>query len=344
MAGQVILPSLFGELPDILGLSPAPNVFSTTFPQPGVAAQNFSTSLPGSQAEAKKKAIKTQAGGSKTMDTVGMNLVLAPWDNSGYDYHNELLKGQALFSIVTEKNVRNFTPVLNIRQLNTLLRDGYDAAMEFWGSRENVVVEGGLTSEEYSTLLETPTWLWNTLDFIPKLLRDKNKINFHSIRYLYQEGIQEVFNFIGFLRNQGNQVEDLVQINVSHKGFVDSVENLFGDDLMGGQSIGFILKRIPHAYTKRDGPFALVPWHNFEYPDIEESAYKDINNFSCYGMVLYIGTVDRWVARHTVDPLILAESTGLIPQTTNRYSLIPEPGCMRYHLRSRPGYRVPFLL
>lgn len=344
MAQQVILPQQFGALPDILGLSPAPNVFSTTFPQPGVAAQNFLTQLPGSQAEARRKAIRTQAGGSKTMDTIGMQLILAPWDPSGYDYHNEILKGQPLFSVTSEKGVQNFTPVLNIRHVNSLLRAGYEEAMALWGDREAVLSNDGLTSTQYDILLSTPTHLWHTIDFVDALLRDKNKSMFHSLRYLWEEGIQEIFNFLGFLRNHGDQVEDLVSITISHKGFVDSVENVFGDDLMSSHSIGFILKRVIHPSTKKLGPFAFVPWYGFEYPDISEQTYTDLNGFVRYGMTIYAGTVDRWVAKHEIDPQILAESIGLLPSTATRYSLRPEPGCMRYHLRCRPGYRVPFLL
>lgn len=339
---QVILPRQFGDIPDILGLTPGPNVFSTSLPQPGVAAQNFSTSLPSSQADARGRSIKTQAGGSKTMDTIGMQLVLAPWGE--YDYHNEILKGQFLFAVTSEKGVQNFTPVLNIRQLNNLLREGFESAMEFWGDRKNVVTDGGLTSEQYDTLMSTPTWLWSSLDFVEKLLLDINKLEYHSLRFLWEEGLQETFNSLGCLRSHGDQVEDLVAITISHGGTVDSVENIFGDGLMSSESIGFIFKRIPHPLTGGPGPFAFVPWHGFEFPDIAEQRYKDINGFDRYGMTLYKGTVDRWVDGHEIDPLILAESIGLVPQSSTRYNLIPEKGCMRYHLRQRPGYRVPFIL
>jgi hypothetical protein len=333
------LPQQFGDIPDVLGLTRQPNVFSTSFPQPGAAAMNFSTSLPGSREEARRKAIRTQAGGSKTMDTIGMNLTVAPWGGSGYDYQNELLKGQPLFSIVTEKSIRGFAPVLNIRQLNSLFRDGYYTAMEFWQDRQKIIADGVITEEQYTTLRKTPTERWGDLDFLAAILRDKNLLEYHSIRYLYEDGCREVFNFIGFMRNQGNQIEDLVQINVSHKGFVDSVENVFGNDLMEGHSFGFIFKRVSSS-----GPFALVPWYGFELPSIASQEYIDVNGFTSFGMTLYCGNVDRWVAEHEIDPLLLAESTGLVSQTSGRYALTPEPGCMRYHLRSRPGYRVPFLL
>lgn len=339
MDRQIILPEQFGDVPDILGLTRQPNVFSTSFPQPGGAAMNFSTSLPGSREEARRKAIRTQAGGSKTMDTIGMNITVAPWDSSGYDYQNELLKGQPLFAIVTERGVHDFTPVLNLRHLNDLFRDGFYTALEFWKDKDRVLSTGGISEEQYSTLLKTPTHLWNTLDFLGAILRDKNLLELHSIRYLYEEGCQEVFNFIGFMRNQGNQIEDLVQINVSHKGFVDSVENIFGNGLMEGHSFGFIFKRI-----SLDGPFALVPWYGFELPAISSQEYEDINGFIRFGMTLYCGNVDRWVGEHRIDPVLLQESLGLKPYTSGRYTLTPEPGCMRYHLRSRPGYRVPFLL
>jgi hypothetical protein len=277
------------------------------------------------------------------MDTIMMDLTLAPWTGVEYPYHREILKGQPVFSVNTEPRLRTFTPVMNLRHVNNFLREGYEDALMTWKNRRAIVDQNILSDEEYQTLMDTPTKRWNDLPFLAELLRNKNYAQYHNIRHLYEDGLRDVFNFIGFPRGHGKQVDDLVQIGVSHKGSVDSVENVFGDDLMEGHMIGFMYTRYVDETTGNYGPFAIIPWYGFDYPSLYRTSYIDVNGFECFGMVTQIGTVDRWVSEHIIDPMILKESIGLIPQYSTRYNITPEPGCMRYHIHSRV-YRVPFLM
>jgi hypothetical protein len=339
---QIILPSQYGALPELSGLTIPPNVFGTSFPQPGPPARNFSTELPSSPAELMAKAIKTNAGGSKSMDTVSMNVITGPWDD--YPYHQQLLKGQPIFAIVTETGISSVLPTMNLRHVNNTLREGFNEAMHTWRDRKRIVDGQILKAEEYDTLMSTPTRQWKSLAFLDELLRDKNRADYHSIGFLYEEGCRDAFNFIGFARTTGNQVEELVELTVAHQGSVENAENIFGNTVMGGHRFGFIFTRLLNEESGRFGPFAFIPWHGFDRPTLFRSRYDDINGFERFGKVTEEGSVDRWVSEHNVDPYILRESIGLFPQTSERYMSVPEPGCMRYTLHSRRDYRVPFLL
>jgi hypothetical protein len=339
---QIIMPIQYGQLPELSGLSIPPNVFGTTFPQPGPPAINFSTDLPTSPAEAMAKTIKSQAGGSKSMDTVSMNVVTGPWDD--YPYHQQILKGQPVFGVVTETGISSILPVMNIRHVNNILREGFEEAVKLWRNRRMIVDGQILTEEEYEILFKTPTSQWKHLEFLNTLLLDKNKADFHNIGYLYEEGCRPSFNFLGFPRTHGNQVEDLVEVSIAHKGSVENAENIFGNEVMGGHRWGFIFTRIINEVTGALGPFAFIPWHGFDRPKLFDSRYIDFNGFERFGKVTEEGSVDRWVSEHTIDPHILKESLGLVPQTSDRYTITPEPGCMRYTLHARRDYRVNFLL
>lgn len=329
------------QLPNFTGLTGPQYSFGTTFMQPQPPVKNFFDKLPTGPQDGRNKAITSVFGGARTMPTVYLNAQLG--QNTRHPYARELRQGHFLF------NLQKFDPrgkehmtVLNLRQVNTLLEEGYTTAFKLWSNKTRVVQAKVLTSEEYDLLFDTPTVKWQTYDFFNKMLLNQDFKDYHCIRYLYEEGCRSLFTFIGCYQNQDPVDTSRITIGIAHAGSIDAVENVFSNELISGEHVGFVFKRFFNPDNQKYGAFKFVPWHGDE-PIPSNAIYDDFFGCRRSGVVTKIGTFDRWLEKDPKMSLSFRfELHGILPakRPVNPNAVVV--GCARYHFEPRKGLRIPW--
>src|SRR3989338_4745122 len=138
-----MLPGLF---PGLQGFRPD---MTTSLPS-GRSPITYLTNIPGSRTEAERYKITSEGGASKTQESVNVNYVLHRWDN--HDDAREIFKGQPLFVLRLKGN----PIVMNIRQVNRFLAEGYNTALALWRDRTTIVNDGILTAGPSAATPATP--------------------------------------------------------------------------------------------------------------------------------------------------------------------------------------------
>lgn len=325
-----------GQQRALSGLRREPDVFGTSLPTPSGPIKNFQTALPTSREESRRRAIKVTDGKGGTMNSIVADIIPSLWDEG---YHLHLFEGQPMFVLKNNDPMSHpiTTDMLNLRQVNDIYGNAFDLAMDMLTSGE-VSKARYLTPTQVTKLWQTPTHGWFSLPFVRAMLDDSTKTAFHTIRYLFQEGIRDRFNFLGFAR--GQMSEDLPKkvTAVAVMGSLDSVENVWGDQVRSGEMLFFIFKQ-RHLGGGRYGGFAYHPWYGVDPPTFQDIVYRDVTGTLRLGQVIFVGTIDRWVEEETISMSRLLESTGFKPPDSERVYSRPEPGCIRIHRSSRTGFR-----
>ena len=273
-------------VPNISGLSRPPDTFGTSIPAPGPPIKNFGTQLPRSREEARRRAIRSSDGKSLSQNKIVYNIILHHWDE---DYHMHIFEGQPVFAMVMSGILRAplTIPILNLRQINSLYDEQFNKALELLES-DALVENEYLTADELEILRSTPTVGWASLPFLHTLLGDDTKSAFHTVRYLWEEGIRDRFNFYGFALGQIAEGLSRRITAVSRAGSIDSIENCWGDQVENGDQLYFIFKR-KHFGGGRFGGFAYHPWFGKCQPTYEDICYPDMTGVLREGQVIYVG-------------------------------------------------------
>lgn len=313
---------------------------TTTFPS-GSAPVTWLNNVPGSRAEAEKNIITSEGGGGRSQEPVNVNLMMQRW--GGYDYHKEIFKGQPIFVIREGSGLESGDPPsFNLRQLNTLLAKGYQAGLAVWGDRAGIVDAGVVTDDQYELLMTTPTAVWSSFDFLTNILLNKQRSEYHSIRFLYEEGIRDRFAFFGY---HNNSPDDLAykQVAVTVGGTVEMVENCWSPTLDCGHKIGFVLKRFFDKTKGRNGEYTHfvmdpAPWSNGTVPSILGASYIDITGAWAEGKKEMIGSVDERVKFEEYDQAIVDEMVGKSPLVRQHLLIGPGERTHRISLHGRTEY------
>lgn len=313
----------------------------TTSIASGRSPVTYMNKIPTSRGELERIKVTSEGGGSKTQESINVNLLIKRWGES--NYHEQVFKGQPIFLQRSGNNMRHKPIVMNIRQVNSFLKAGYDAAIKVWSDKQRVVDANVLTSEEYDLLMSTPTESWEQFEFLKSMLRNKQNKDFHNIKYLYEAGMRERLTFFGYHRNPTNDLE-FIEVSAAVYGTVEYVENCWSNAVHNGFKIGFVFKRIFDPLLNRYTHFAFDPrpWSKGVLPTTEQSMYEDITGHICRGYVFQIGTVDERTIHHLIEQDVVDESVGLVPTTRDRFFLSAEPGCLRITLCPRVEYPIPW--
>lgn len=306
---------------------------SSTFPS-GSAPNHILSQIPSSRSQLDQISSPPEGdGSSKSQDPIVINRKIIEWDVT-YPYHKEVYKNQPIFC-TKGGHSKTYRPVImNLRQLNNFLREGYFKAKTLWDDRQTVIDNGILTEEEYDILFSTPTAGWHSLDFLNALLLDKQRSDYHIIRFLYEDGIVNRFEFLGYIRNTPEEMQTLYTAFIV-KNTVEFVENIWSPRLYSGMKLGFVLKRLFEHGEHTCFAYDPRPWTYGTVPDLLSRSYVDVTGHQVRGYTFQIGTLDERLKAHPFVDKIVLESTGILPTTDPRYMMGPEEGTLRLTLCPR---------
>ena len=325
--------------------------YETSFPTSSSYSGGYSTGFPTSLKGARRSRRSTPAA-QQSQRWVRANVIPAQWPPGVRDYTAELFPGQYLFS-VEMGNVHtplDETRIMNLRQVNTLLNDGYNTGVALLarnvdkptgkpipGTSAIERVNGGLSISEYDLLMDTPTTQWSSLECLRRILSDATLSELHHLRYLYEEGMESRFKFMGVNLGKMDTEMAVAQMDVAIKGCIEDVENIWGDDIRAADRIYLIYKRRLNPRSRRFGAFAFIPWYGNEDPTTNDTYYRDVVDVDRWGTPIYLGKFDCWLQPREITPSDLRQAIGLEPLTTKASDTMPEPRCCRLTFAPPPG-------
>lgn len=338
--GMIILPPAGDVGPQIIPAIPPRYSFGQSLQDLSQVPQiRFGDTLPGSQDEARRRAITSHAGSAAQTHTT-INLRLMKFDE--YPTHREIFAGQLIFALVGHAPVVNNLPILNLRHVNRYLASSYSIGMKLLNDRN--LRERFFSLEEFVTLTQTPTHLWGRLDFLNKLFADPSMKEAHYLRSVFEEGMRDRLNLLGYVQGQQNEDMTSIDLAVGAKGMLHNVENIFGNAVAGQDRLYLIYRRTWNPKTREWGPFAYIPWFGISAPTETDLMYVDITGCLAKGQAIYLGHHIEWNENVVIDETTLHESIGLKEaEYHSHYTKRPEPGCLNVVLQHNGLTKHPWL-
>ena len=247
---------------------------------------------------------ETESGGHAN-PKVTRNTTIIPFSGK-YSWMSEILPGQLTFAVVTDRFDIDELALLNLFNVNTMLRKGWEAALE-------IISSDAFTEEERRKLTETPTRQWPSLDFLKSKLESAAEVGYDisNVCYLCPELFCERFAISGWVEGTQPDMSAVQQRTLCWYGFADNIENSYASNIQQGERIYLILMRTYDDTTKRYGPYAYHPWAGNGHPLNKVVDYKDITGHTRKAQVYYVGQVNQWTDNETHYDEVIAKGAGL---------------------------------
>lgn len=294
----------------------------------------FFDALPSTVERFRGLSIDNDQGMSKTMGWITSNIILAAWEDG---LEREIFNGQFIF-VIPDGNAAAITAhreitksqmaVMTLRHVNELLRTGYQIASRAFGP--GLPIREEFTDDQVMLMSNVPVRNWRRLGFLrDKLLDGDQDALSKQLLFLSESMILERFNPYGWIDGQVPGDGHLKQVAVRRAGTMEDVENMWGNDIVPGDNLYFILRRIYNEGKGEWQQFAFIPWHGLHSPSIADRTYMDFSGNLEVGCAIFIGSVDRFTQKDGLRMSDLPQLIGIERCTLPRVKIGPEPGCLR---------------
>lgn len=320
---------------------------SLSFPLPGSAPSPgypsleaiprtpYYTELPGTGEEARLRADRMFGTGAtgKSQPVVSVPITMLKFGEE-YSYVKEAQDGQYVFHVRQTGQHGDEVAVITVDSLNDLLRREWQRGIR--ALTASSTPDEGYSQAEIQQLLTTPTASWPYLDSVLLRLNTKKRDTDLDIAYLCPELFSPYFLPFGWIRGMGPEFQYSPQKTVRVGGSLESVENIWGNNILTGDRLFLILKRTFDEVKQEWGHYAFHPWAGRQSdPSWSDVVYPDITGVTRTGLTLYLGTVDTWMEhveiRDDLLPSYLNIERGKYLDAQQR-----QPSCLRITANGRP--------
>ncbi len=265
--------------------------------------------------------------GFPSQEVISQPYVVRPWANQ---YPEKLTRGQPIFCIRNSSSTNmQMQSMLNLWQVNELLRDGYNKAKASgMFDRSNAKIDA-YTDMKYAIAEDLEDPLDRTRRLLNADIQDMAKqdnvkerikntdekyyvtnelfreVLFSTpstsyLAYTSKDAILEKMNYVGISQNIENAHTRFKMINVAVGGPLD-VDNYWGESIRQGNYLYLILKRIKNERTQEYEEFQFVPWAEgdrdaydttqIKYPSRLDTYYEDGYGNAHHGHTVTVGKV-----------------------------------------------------
>lgn len=300
----------------------------------------FYDSLPSTGAEARSRADQSQGYGAtgKSMPYVSIGVRIVPYAGS-YAFVKQPTDGQLVFSNPRKGLMGNELAVLTIDSLNAVLKNGWEEGIAALSSTSALY-----TPTEAAILRRISTSRWSQIEFVKRKWDTATTDAELGIAFLSLELFADNYVRAGWVRGIQFQPGYSQDTTIRTTGSVESVENIWGDNILTGDRLWLILKRVWDDVAGKWGHFAYIPWAGRgEDPSFNDVTYLSFSGHPSVGRAYYIGTVETWMEHvHINDdalPEYLSMTTGIMAGSRER-----QPNCLRITYNGRPHTKLPFMI
>ncbi len=304
-------------------------------PKPG-----FYDSLPGSGAEARTRADRSQGYGAtgKSMGYVSIPVTILPYGDD-LAFVKPPTDGQLVFSNTRGGLFGSELALISIDNLNAILKNGWKMGMDALSPTSQLY-----TQQQAAVLQRIHPRYWSKLDFVSERWASAATDAELGIAFLFLEGFINNYTRGGWVRGIQMQTGYELETTLRTSGSVESVENIWGDDILMGDRLWLIVKRVFDEKTQRWGHFAFIPWTGRGVdPSFADLSYIGYSGHICQGRAFFIGTVETWMEHVKINdtrlPSYLSMTTGSSVGPRER-----QPNCLRITYNGIAHTRMPVML